>query len=212
MEHLKLCTSWISLVIILLSASIHIWRMWQGRITLNLMTWVIWSVNVVVLTWSYIGANPDEHWYAFLTPIGSGVYPLTGLYFAIKQYANKETRIEISALDWTCLAGVVIALGLLVQGQFMAHPLLIVIAHFAGVTIDLLGLVPTIPMVWKDPMLEKPLPWVLFSAAFALSLVSLESYSATALVFPLAMVIAPLLIAVIQIVHRIRYNIRESWY
>jgi hypothetical protein len=67
-------------------------------------------------------------------------------------------------------------------------------------------------MVKVNPMIEKPLPWILFGIGFGINVFIITDKSFANYVLPVYMFFAANSIAVIQIIHRQKNNIKESWY
>lgn len=204
MKEIHEIAGWASLILILVAASIHVRRVQSGEITLHPVSWGIWTANAVAVLLSYIGANEEQSYLSFLGVIGNFVYPTLGFIFAWKQ--RKNTTITITLFDKFCMVLGFAAIAIWSMNHESHY------ANYIAIVADCMATVPTILFVWRNPMQEKPLPWLLFAIGFALTLLTLEAYTLQAMALPIYMAISAIAVAVIQIWHRKKNNIKQSWY
>jgi hypothetical protein len=126
-------------------------------------TWLIWTAVGTVLGASHFASGARAS-------LGlAAVYvlgPLVTAVLALKYGERGWTRLEIG-----CLAGALLSLPL---WALTGSPL---VALGLNIFIDLLGAVPTIRKVWRDPASEHRLSWILFFLGNAVNLLAVESWT-----------------------------------
>jgi hypothetical protein len=153
----------------------------RGKIKPHVFSWVIWGLTTFVVFLAQMQAKGG----AGAWPIGiSGVITI---WVAVLAFM-KRGDIAITRLDWMFF---VIALSALPFWYFSANPLWAV----AILTmVDALGFGPTFRKAYRHPFEEQLTIFVLFMARNAVSILALETYSLTTVLFPAVIALTSLLL------------------
>jgi hypothetical protein len=192
-----------SLILVLFAGLIHAKRVWSGVIRVHPVSMIIWSLTGIALLVSYKTMNTN---YEFYVTIGNTIFPVVNLFISMRY----KVRLELSRWDYaTAFFGIVS----IVTWYFVrqSHELS-AYANYIALFADMCAIVPTFRMVKVNPMIEKPLPWILFGIGFGINVFIITDKSFANYVLPVYMFFAANSIAVIQIIHRQKNNIKESWY
>jgi hypothetical protein len=143
----------------------------RGDTRPNRVTWGIWTTIGFILLGSYyaIGAT-NTLW----LPIAQVISQLLITYYAFKYSQGRWQRI-----DRACMAGA--GLSLLLWWR-SGSPL---VALGMNIAMDILGAIPTIDKVYRDPASEDLVFWTMSFAASVLNLVAIENFSLSFIVFPI---------------------------
>lgn len=192
-----------SLVLVLFAGFLHGRRVWSGIIKIHPISWSIWSLTGIALLLSYKTMNTQHEFYV---TIGNAIFPIVNLFISMRH----KTKLELS--EWDYAAGF-FGITSIVIWYFVKHsPELSANANYIAIFADMCAIVPTFIMVRKDPMIEKPLPWIIFSVGFIINVFIIEDKSFANYILPIYMFFAANSIALLQIIHRTKNNITESWY
>ncbi len=158
-------------IVLLLGNIPYIISIRQGATRPNLVTWGIWTTIGCILLGSYraIGAT-NTLWLLIAQVISQ---------FVITIYAFKYSQGRWQRLDGICLTGA--GLSLLLWWR-SGSPL---VALLMNTAMDLLGAVPTLNKIYRDPSSEDLTFWTISFVASALNLLAIEKFSWSLLVFPL---------------------------
>ena len=199
----KLIIGCLSLSLVLFAGFLHWRRVWSGIIQIHPISWSIWSVTGIALALSYDTMNTK---YEFYVTIGNAIFPIANLLISMRH----TTKLELSGWDY---AAGFFGITSIAIWYFVQHsPELSAYANYIAIFADMCAIVPTFIMVRKDPMIEKPLPWIIFSVGFIINVFIIDNKSFANYILPIYMFIGANSIAVLQIIHRIKYSIKESWY
>jgi hypothetical protein len=158
-------------IVLLLGNIPYIISIRRGATRPNLVTWGIWTTIGLILLGSYqaIGAT-NTLWLLIAQVISQCVITI---------YAFKYSQGNWTQLDRICLAGAGLSLLL---WWCSGSPL---VALLMNTTMDLLGAIPTIQKIYRDPNSEDLRFWVMSFAATVLNLLAIENFSISFIVFPL---------------------------
>lgn len=162
--------------IVLLLANIpYIISIRRGDTRPNLVTWGVWTTIGLILLASYqaIGAT-HTRWLLIAQVVSQ---------FAITILAFKYSRGKWQRIDGICLAGAGVSL---VLWWFSGNPL---VALLINTAMDLLGAIPTINKIYRDPNSEDLSFWTISFLAAVLNLLAIENFSLSFTVFPVYLLI-----------------------
>jgi hypothetical protein len=161
----------------------------RGKIKPHAFSWVIWGLTTFVVFLAQVQAQGGVGAW----PIG--ISGLITIWVAILAF-NKRADIAITRLDWAFL---MVALSALPFWYFSANPL----AAVAILTmVDALGFGPTFRKAYHHPFEEQLTIFVLFMARNAVSILALETYSLTTVLFPAVIALTSLLLILMVIYRR----------
>ena len=160
-----------------------------GTIKPHVISWVIWgSVTVFVFFAQVSDGGGAGAW-----PIGfTGVISILVAFIAY----FKTSVIHIDKLDWFFL---LLALSSLPLWSYTSNPLWAVVIL---TTSEVLGFIPTIRKAYIRPFEESLLFFIIFSMRNTVSILALENYTLTTLLFPVTTTIACLTLIIIVISRR----------
>ncbi len=165
----------------------------RGETKPHAFTWIIWaSVTFIVFLAQLADKGGAGAW-----PIG--ISGLITLYVAFLAY-QKKSDIVITKKDWVFL---IAAMSALPFWFFTDNPLWAVVILTA---VDLTGFAPTFRKTWHHPYEEQLIFYFLMASRNTLSIIALENYSLTTLLFPAATALACILLILTALKRRQRYN------
>lgn len=154
----------------------YLWSIWKRITTPHLFSWIIWGLsNGIVFLGQYQAGAGAGSWVAGVTCLLS-----VGMIALSIPFGEKDIRRS----DWVALGGAGLAILLWV---LTSNPLWAVIL---ATMVDLLGFYPTIRKSFNNPYSEDLSAWSITAFRSSLSFFALEAYSATTMIFPVAMFIA----------------------
>jgi len=146
-------------IVHLLSYVLYNREMLRGHTRPNTCTWILWSFLATLNTASYVAMSGD--WIKAATPIAGCTACLVTL--ALTAYHGRLSQLD--AFGWITL-GIGLAAGVLWwAGRDAACANLVLQLAFV------ISNIPTFRGVWKDPAVERALPWFGFGLAYALNVV-----------------------------------------
>ena len=161
----------------------------QGKTKPHMFSWIIWaSVTFIIFLAQLSDKGGAGAW-----PIG--VSGLITLYVAIIAYL-KKSDIQITKKDRLFF---LLAISALPIWYFTSNPLWAVVIL---TTIDLIGFAPTFRKAYHHPYEEQLLFFVLIAARNLISIMALENYSLTTILFPAATALACILFIQITMIRR----------
>jgi len=136
---------------------LYSWHVSKGKSQPNATTWTVWAFLSVMSASSYTVMTDDFAKYFLL--VVSGVANVATFFYAL--VAGKFMRIQ--RWDW-----LVLCLGIL-SGLVWWEYQSAAYANFIVVVADALAFFPMYRGLWSNPSLEYPLPWFLWTLAYALT-------------------------------------------
>lgn len=125
-------------------------------------TWLIWSVVSILLLVGLLAKGEQQMiWVPWAFAGGSSVIFLISLWRGVGGWEK---------LDRICLGGA--ALSLVVWGLLGTPVVPILINLF----VDLMGAIPTVKKVWRDPKSERNFGWIIFTAASTANLFAVKDW------------------------------------
>jgi hypothetical protein len=152
------------------------------------VSWSVWTLLGVLILASYraVGAE-NTIWLAIATAVGP---------FAILLLALRHGQGGASRLDIVCLLAALAGIGV---WAFTSDAFAGLLCFLAA---DVMGAVPTVAKVWREPYSE-PLPaWLLWFAGSAFQLAAVERWSVAIALFPLYFFAGQLLIITLMLWRR----------
>lgn len=199
----NLIIGYLSLGLVLFASVLHARRVYRGDIKIHPISWGIWSLTGIALLLSYDTMNTKHEFYV---TIGNALFPIVNLCISFRH----RSKLELSGWDYTALFFGIISIGV---WWFVKHSYeFSAYANYIAIFADMCAIVPTFMMVRANPMIEKPLPWIIFSTGFVINIFIIEDLSFANYVLPIYMFIGANSIAYLQITHRKKFNIKELWY
>ncbi len=178
--------SWIAVFIAIYSYVTYIRSIFQKKTEPHIFSWLIWTLTTGIAffsQWAWGGWWWGmQNWVTFLV-----CFFVT--FLAFKYWR----RNRLTSLDWTSLFLSFLAIGLWL---YTKNPFY---GSFFATLADVIGYIPTISKVWKNPDSEPRWYYLLMNVKHILSLVWLSVYSWTTMIFSLAVVSANFLLIFIQI-------------
>ena len=132
---------------------------WTGRVRPNLSSWLIWGGISLLNTASYFSLSRHDFVVSLMPFTVTAVNVLTLFVILRKGTFQRIGRVDAAALAISAIAVLLWQLA----GSSLAN-LMVQIAIIVGT-------VPTIVGVWRDPSVERPLPWLLWSLSFIIAIV-----------------------------------------
>lgn len=159
----------------------------RGKTKPNLTSWITWSILTAIATFAAIDAG--EYATAIFTAAAT-----TSVLLVVIFGIWKKAYVKYTPLDITCQ---LIALMGIVLWQMLDSP---EIAMLMAIAIEMVGITPTIRHAWKQPNEETWQTFAISGTASILAVLAIESYNWVSLPYPLYLVLANYLVALIIIV------------
>jgi hypothetical protein len=158
-------------LVLLLGNFPYILSIRRGDTRPNQVTWGIWTTIGLILLWSsHASGATHTLWLLVALVVSQSI---------ITVYAFKYGQGKWQRLDRFCLAGAGLSLLLwLLSGS----PL---VALLMNTTMDMLGAVPTISKIYRDPDSEDLVFWSMSFTSALLNLFAIEQFSLSFVVFPI---------------------------
>lgn len=182
--NIKLVFSGIAIALAMVGFVPYIALILRGQVKPHVFSWVIWGITTTIVFFAQLEADG-----------GAGAWPigLSGLVtilIAILAYM-KRGDATITTLDWGCL---VLALASLPLWYVTNDPLWAVLIL---TTIDMIGFGPTFRKVYLRPFEDSRIFFIIMILRNVCSVVALEAYSVTTVLFPFCLAVGFLIILVI---------------
>ena len=161
----------------------------QGTTKPHVFSWIIWASVTFIIFLAQLSDNAG----AGAWPIG--VSGIITLYVAVLAYRKKSDKM-ITRKDWSYFAA---AMSALPFWYFTSNPLWAVVIL---TTVDLVGFAPTFRKAYHYPNEEQLLFFVLMACRNLISIMALEHYSLTTVLFPAATGLACILFIKLVVIRR----------
>ncbi|MBL0319279.1 MAG: hypothetical protein IPP74_08335 [Alphaproteobacteria bacterium] len=169
--NVKECLGSLAILLTFIAFIPYIRSILQGRTKPHVFSWVIWSVATPIL---FVAQLADK---GGAGAWSTGVSGVITLYIAILAYVRK-TEIVIKKIDWLFF---ILALSAIPFWYVTSNPLWAVILL---TSIDTVGFFPTIRKAYFKPFEEPMLMYMIVVVRGCISIMALEHYSLTTLLFP----------------------------
>lgn len=182
--NIKLIFSGMAIVLALVGFVPYIALIIRGKIKPHVFSWVIWGITTTVIFFAQLEAEG-----------GVGAWPmgLSGLVtivIAILAYWKRGDS-TITRADWGFLVAAIASLPL---WYFTNDPLWTVVIL---TTIDMIGFGPTFRKAYHRPFEDSRLFFIIMILRNACSVVALEAYSVTTVLFPFCLAVGFLILLII---------------
>lgn len=167
-------------IILLLGNIPYILSIRRGDTRPNRVTWGIWTTIGCILLGSYYAVGATHTMWLLIAQVISQ--------FVITLHAFKYSKGRWQPLDRICLAGAGLSLVLWWRS---GSPL---VALAINTLMDLLGAVPTINKIYRDPDSEDLTFWTISFVASILNLLAIENFAVSFVVFPVYLFILHMII------------------
>ncbi|MEI7477008.1 MAG: hypothetical protein WCJ81_00140 [bacterium] len=228
----------LSSYLVLLAGLNHVVRMLQGKLQLKVISWALWSGIAIVVYVTYDASGAGDNKYAAEANV---IYPGIAVIIALLQQSKTITISSITnaflticehvkrfSLEyligvvkrkyavvfrnynfWCVLFGI---LAIVVYYHTRTDPKLAQYSNYLAVIADGCALIPTIGFVQANPLVERPIPWLVFAFGFLLSIGAVPVVNAANLALPLYMFFGSGYVALIQIRYRVKNKVKGKWY
>jgi hypothetical protein len=149
----------ISTALQLVGYGIYNRAIWDGRVRPNLSSWLVWGGISLLNTFSYFSLSGHDFVVSLMPFTVTAVNVLT-----LAIILRRGTFQRIGRSDGAALAISVVAIVLWKLTDSSLANLMIQIAIIVGT-------IPTILGVFRDPTVERPLPWFLWSLSFVVAII-----------------------------------------
>jgi len=188
----------ISGLIVVLSAIPYVIRIYQRKITPNLVSWSIWTFLglAILLTYRSSGAG-DNIWpavFGFTNPLMVAILAIW------RGKRKKPDSIEITCIVFGLVS---IVLWFFVQND----PSSAQYALFIAIVADLWAAIPTVRFLWKSPMEDRPFAWGLFAIGYGIAIFAIKEHTFANYILPLYMSSTAALLSGFLTVYRIKNKI-----
>lgn len=178
----------ISSILQLVGYGIYNRSVWTGRIRPNLSSWLVWGSISLLNTASYFSLSRHDFVVSLMPFTVTAVNVLTLFIILRKGSFQRISRPDAAAL---LIAGIAVVGWKLTDSPSVAN-LMVQLAIIVGT-------VPTVLGVWRDPSVEHPVPWFLWSLSFvaAMTVVTLRHAPGVAYASPAVQFLLYILIGVL---------------
>ncbi|PJE56621.1 MULTISPECIES: hypothetical protein [unclassified Marinomonas] len=182
--NIKLIFSVIAIVLAIIGFVPYIALILRGQVKPHVFSWVIWGITTTIIFFAQLEAEG-----------GVGAWPigLSGfvtIFIAILAYI-KRGDATISKLDWGFL---IVALASLPLWYITNDPLWTVVIL---TTVDMIGFGPTFRKAYHRPFEESRVFFIIIILRNVCSVVALEAYSVTTVLFPFCLAVGALVLLII---------------
>lgn len=193
----------ISAFIVFISILPYAYRVIQGKIIPNPVSWFVWCVASFALLANYKSSGAKENaWPAIMGCFNPS------LVFLITVFKGKWEKLQW--WDWVCLVLGLVSLGIwykLGQNLKMAER-----ALYVGIIADAFAAIPTLVVLSRKPYLDRPFAWVAFAIGYAVTMFAIREHTFNNYVLPVYMTLMALCIAYPLIHYRLRKGIPiKNW-
>jgi len=175
----------------------YAYRVWQKKITPQLVSWILWSFIGISLLLTYNSSGAESN----VWPAVFGFTNPTLIVILLLWKRNNEIG-KIEGLDKYCLLFGLISLAS--WFYFRSNPKLVQYSLYVGLVADLFAAISTIKFVWKNPIEERPFAWVCYSIGYGLGMLAITEHTIANYSLPIYMCIGSMTISLPLIIYRIK--------
>lgn len=193
---------YLSALVVVISGLYYAVRAWQRQLFPNPVSWGIWSVVGVAL---FLTADASQAGAVYLSTIFGDLNPLV---VAIVIFIRAKERIySLSRQEKQCL--VLASIGYALWFATKDMPEIAPWAFYWMIGVDLFALWPTWLQITKNPMSDKPFPWIVFGFGFGLAGFAISDNTVSNWALPVYVFVGANVVSIPMVAHRIR--IHASW-
>lgn len=179
-------------------------RVYQRKITANIITWAIWSVlgGAILLNYRAVGAE-DNKWPAVFGCINPVLITLLAI---LRGKIAPITKFDISCF----IIGI---LSIILWWNLRLDKETVQYALYVGIIGDLCAGVPTWNYVKKNPAEDRPLMWLLYMLGYGIAVFAITEHTFSNYILPIYMAVMSGIITIPLIRYRIQAKIpiKEWW-
>ncbi|MHB0978041.1 MAG: hypothetical protein ACYC1K_01365 [Minisyncoccota bacterium] len=169
----------ISGALVILSAVPYVYGLLKGRNDPEITSWSLWSVIGLSLLLTYKSSGAESN-------IWPAVFGFTNpIIITVIAIVKKGERRKLNRLDWACVVLCVIALSMWLMVR--TDKQLAQYALYLSIFADACAAIPTIALVWSNPMVDRPFAWGFFGIGYSLGLLAVPDTSFSNMILPVYM-------------------------
>lgn len=195
----------VSSLILSLWAIRYITLAWNKEVYPNPVSWFVWSLVGVAL---FLTAEASDAKEVYFASIIAAISPV--MIFCVILLRENKRVYNLTKHEKLCL---VLALAGYGFWFFLKDtPGLAQWSLYWMIGVDLLVLWPTFEQVLKDPMSDKPVPWMTFGVGYAVAGFAISDHTITNWALPLYMFIGSWVVAAPMVVSRLKNkSVASEW-
>jgi hypothetical protein len=188
-------------LIVILSVIPYSLRVYQRKITPNIISWSLWTLLGLALLLTYRDSGAKSNiWPVFFSFLNTLLISTIAI---VRQ--NQQVLFKISKFDSTCF---ILGLISLIMWIFVRNSRnLVQYALYIVVLTESLACIPTIRFLWKSPWNDRPFAWSLFVIASAMNFYAIPEYTLANVIVPIYMVVSSAIITLPLCLYRISNQI-----
>lgn len=159
-----------------------------GKTKPHVFSWFVWGILIAIAFAAQLiqGAGLGA-WVTGTTMLACFLFALLGL---------KYGKLHFPLIDWICLAGAIIAIGLWAYFNDPTYSIILI------TLVDLLAWIPTVRKAYKKPQEENYKLFAIGSLKFFISLFALSTFTISTSLYPLYLTITNGLFAAMVVIRR----------
>ena len=189
----------VSGALVVLSAVPYVYGLLKGRNSPEITSWSLWTIIGLSLLLTYkssgAGSNVWPAVFGFLNPI---------VITAIAIVKRGERR-QFSRLDWMCIVLCILALGMWLEVRTNRE--MSQYALYLSIFADACAAIPTIALVWKNPMVDRPFAWGMFGIGYSVGLLAVPEWSFSNAILPIYMFVGSWSIMTPLVLVRVKHRV-----
>ena len=159
----------------------YVYGLLKGRNSPEITSWSLWSVIGFSLLLTYKSSGAESN-------VWPAVFGFTNpIIITVIAVAKRGERRKLSRLDWVCVVLCAVALGmwLMVRADKQMSQYALYLSMFA----DACAAIPTIALVWKNPMVDRPFAWGMFGIGYSVGLFAVSEWTLSNAILPIYMLV-----------------------
>ncbi|MCB9815842.1 hypothetical protein H6786_00465 [Candidatus Nomurabacteria bacterium] len=192
--------TYVSALVVAISGAYYAIRAWQGHVDPNPVSWGVWAFVGVAL---FLTADSSEagavYWSALIGAINPTVIA------AVIFFRSKNRTYSLQAHEKWCL--ILAAMGYAFWFWVRNEPAAASWSLYWMIFVDLFAVWPTLVQVLKDPLSDKPFPWIVFGIGYGLSGFAIETHTVANWALTVYMLAGGLTISLPMIIGRVRRGV-----
>ena len=192
----KTIVSGIAVIITFIAFYPYLKAILSNKIKPHFFSWIIWGVTTLIAFLGQVSGNGG------VGTISMGISSIITFYIAYLTF-RRRGDLSVRTVDWVYL----ILAAFSIPVWIITNDPLWAVVIMTG--IDLLGFGPTFRNAYENPSNEDPIFYLIFTFRNLLAIYALETYSVTTILFPAAISIAGVFVAVIVLARKKKLNIPQ---